>query len=36
VPSPNRCRFALKAVKWVYCFHPDRRKFEHPAETSPD
>ena len=36
VPSPNRCQFALPAGRWVYCFHPDRKKFERPAETPPD
>ena len=36
VSSPNSCQFALNAGKWVYCFHPDRSKFERPAETPPD
>ena len=35
VPSPNRCPFALQAVTWVYCFHPDRKKFEHLVESPP-
>ena len=34
VPFPDRCQFALKAGKWVYCFHPDRKKFEHLPKKS--
>lgn len=32
--SPNRCQFSLPAGKWVYCFHPDRKKFEKPRAKS--